>query len=392
MRATSWFRFLGQAIYSFRRAASGNLGLKDNDITPTPARPHRNAKRSPPKSTTPYISAFTDLRKGPAVLEVPPAGPDGSVYGQVADAWQLTIADIGPSGLDKGDGGKLLFTPPGYQELIPAGYLHVPSPNFRIALAFRSVPAPGKTVADAYRYAQTLRLYYLSDASHPPEQRFVDPINDRYPKIDRTVAGSDPVEWPKEVAAPQGAPQRAGGDDRRRGVWGLGGVRRPDPHPNLCATGAEDLRYNRFHTTALCSPSRAALLTGRNHHVGIIMEFSTPFPGYHSIVSRSVGTLGEVLTGNGYGTAWFGKNYKPNRRNIAKDHPDKLEESRQLFLSEAEKNKMFPLDDRCLERLSPENRPSTTREAPSSPTSTGSPASPRAWHPAERAQDDRSRA
>ena len=68
----------------------------------------------------------------------------------------------------------------------------------------------------------------------------------------------------------------------------------------------------RFHTTALRSPTRAKLLTGRNHHVastGIIMEFSTPFPGYHSIMSKSVGTLGEVLTGNVYGTAWFGKNH-----------------------------------------------------------------------------------
>jgi hypothetical protein len=72
----------------------------------------------------------------------------------VVDAWQLTIADVGPAGVDQGKGGKLLFTPPGYKDAIPAGYMHVPSPNYRIALAFRSVPAPGKSAADAYAYSK----------------------------------------------------------------------------------------------------------------------------------------------------------------------------------------------------------------------------------------------
>jgi hypothetical protein len=77
----------------------------------------------------------------------------------------------------------LLFTPPGYQGTIPQGYIHVASPNFRIALAFRSVPAPGKSVADAYRYAQKLRMYYVSEAGNPPKQRFIDPINAHYPTL-----------------------------------------------------------------------------------------------------------------------------------------------------------------------------------------------------------------
>ncbi len=171
------------AIYSFRRAAIDNLGLKDNDIIAysAPATPKLEAITA--NSTTPYISAFTDLRKGPVVLEVPAATPDGSVYGQVVDAWQFTIADVGPSGLDKGKGAKFLFTAPGYKGSVPKGYLHVASPNFRIAFAFRSVPAPGKTTADAYQYAQKLRMYYLSEAANPPKQRFVDPIDQRYPTL-----------------------------------------------------------------------------------------------------------------------------------------------------------------------------------------------------------------
>lgn len=69
-------------------------------------------------STTPYISACTDLRKGPVVLELPAAG-------DVEDAWQLP-AEVGPSGRDRGEGGKYLFTPPGYDGAVPHGCIHIP--------------------------------------------------------------------------------------------------------------------------------------------------------------------------------------------------------------------------------------------------------------------------
>jgi len=70
------------------------------------------------------------------------------------------------------------------------------------------------------------------------------------------------------------------------------------------------LRYNRFHTTALCSPSRQALLTGRNHHavgMGAITELATSAPGYSSVLPKSAAPLAEVLKLNGYSTAQFGK-------------------------------------------------------------------------------------
>ena len=75
---------------------------------------------------------------------------------------------------------------------------------------------------------------------------------------------------------------------------------------------ANGLRYNNFHTTALCSPTRAALLSGRNHHsaaTGIIMELGTGFPGYNSLMPKSAGTFAEILKQNGYNTSWYGKNH-----------------------------------------------------------------------------------
>ncbi len=171
------------AIYSFRRAAFNDLGMTDNDIIAYSATATPKLEAITANSSTPYIAAYTDLQKGPVVLELPVAGSDGSLYGQVVDAWQFTIADVGPSGIDQGKGAKVLFTPPGYKEAIPDGYLHVASPNYRIAFAFRSIVAPGKTLADAYAYSKRLRMYYLSEAGNPPQQKFVDPANQRYPTL-----------------------------------------------------------------------------------------------------------------------------------------------------------------------------------------------------------------
>jgi len=82
------------------------------------------------------------------------------------------------------------------------------------------------------------------------------------------------------------------------------------PMPTLDKLASEGLRYNRFHTTALCSPTRNANLTGRNHHTnnaGAIMEVATAFPGNTGARPQSVTPLAEILRQNGYSTAAFGK-------------------------------------------------------------------------------------
>ena len=84
------------------------------------------------------------------------------------------------------------------------------------------------------------------------------------------------------------------------------------PTPNLDRVANAGLRYTNFHSTALCSPTRAALITGRNHHsvgFGVISEQSTGFPGYNSIIPRDAASIGEILKENGYSTSWFGKDH-----------------------------------------------------------------------------------
>jgi len=86
----------------------------------------------------------------------------------------------------------------------------------------------------------------------------------------------------------------------------------PVPTPTFDALAKEGLRYNAFHTTAMCSPTRAALLTGRNHHAvasGSISDFSVDEPGYTSVFPKSAVTIARVLHDNGYDTAFLGKNH-----------------------------------------------------------------------------------
>src|SRR5438067_1153405 len=118
--------------------------------------------------------------------------------------------------------------------------------------------------------------------------------------------------WPPRVVPPKGAPNvlLIMTDDQGYGVNGtFGGV---IPTPALDRIAAAGLRYTQFNSTALCSPTRAALITGRNHHsagFGVISELSTGYPGYDSIITPDKATIGSILKDNGYSTSWFGKNH-----------------------------------------------------------------------------------
>src|SRR5262245_31524633 len=118
--------------------------------------------------------------------------------------------------------------------------------------------------------------------------------------------------WAPRVVPPKGAPNvlLIITDDAGFGVPStFGGV---IPTPSMDRIASEGLRYNRVFSTALCSPTRAALITGRNHHsagFGVISEQSTGFPGYNSIIARDKATIGRILLDNGYATSWFGKNH-----------------------------------------------------------------------------------
>jgi arylsulfatase len=118
--------------------------------------------------------------------------------------------------------------------------------------------------------------------------------------------------WAPRVVPPKKAPNilLIMTDDSGFGVPGtFGGV---IPTPTMDRVAKNGLRYNNIHSTALCSPTRAALITGRNHHsvgFGVISEQSTGYPGYNSIIAKDKATIGRILLDNGYATSWFGKDH-----------------------------------------------------------------------------------
>ncbi len=129
--------------------------------------------------------------------------------------------------------------------------------------------------------------------------------------IKETAKDSTPW-WPPRVVPPKGAPNilLIMTDDQGYGVSGtFGGV---IPTPALDRIAKAGLRYTQFHSTALCSPTRAALITGRNHHAvgfGVVTELSTGYPGYNSVIGPDNATIGTILRDNGYATSWFGKEH-----------------------------------------------------------------------------------
>jgi len=160
-----------------------------------------------------------------------------------------------------------------------------------------------------------LSLLTIASASLSADElnRTILPIPDQPFKGKIGLRPSDSVkDFPQGVSAPKGAPNvlLILTDDVGFGASSTFGG--PIPTPTFDRIANSGLRFNQFHTTALCSPTRAALLTGRNHHsvaTACIMEAGVGYPGYNTLVPKSKRGLGDILKLNGYNTSWYGKNH-----------------------------------------------------------------------------------
>jgi arylsulfatase len=150
------------------------------------------------------------------------------------------------------------------------------------------------------------------DATTSIDGKQIPPPPGKFGGVIKETAKDSKPYWPPTVVPPKGAPNvlLIMTDDQGYGVTGTFGGSHPDSsHGPLAKAG---LRYTQFCSTALCSPTRAALITGRNHHsvgTGVIGEMSTGYPGYDSIIPKNKATIGTILRDNGYSTSWFGKNH-----------------------------------------------------------------------------------
>ena len=150
------------------------------------------------------------------------------------------------------------------------------------------------------------------DATTTIDGRYLPPPPAPFQGVINLNAATSKPAWPARIVPPKDAPNilLIMTDDVGFGAPStFGGV---IPTPALDRIAANGLRYTNFHSTSLCSPTRAALITGRNHHsvgFGVISEVATGFPGYNSVIGKDSATIGRILLENGYRTSWFGKNH-----------------------------------------------------------------------------------
>jgi arylsulfatase A-like enzyme len=180
-------------------------------------------------------------------------------------------------------------------------------------LAFVAVVATSSDATSGWALAQQVTGTLGSpSATTTVSNKQLPPPDPKFGGVIKNDALQSKPWWAPRVVPPKGAPNvlLIITDDAGFGVPStFGGV---IPTPTMDRIANEGLRYNRVFSTALCSPTRAALITGRNHHsvgFGVISEQSTGFPGYNSIIGKDKATIGRMLLDNGYATSWFGKNH-----------------------------------------------------------------------------------
>ncbi len=163
------------SFYAMREAVLRDAKAKYNDIIFWSKPADWKLQVTTPNAASYYVWTNFNTKEGPVVLDVPAAVGAG-LFGTLLDAWQIPLVDVGPSGDDKGKGGKFLITPPGYKETIPAGYFPVPSETFNGYAGFRLIPVSSsdedrKTAIDLVK---KMRLYPLNSAANPPAQNYID--------------------------------------------------------------------------------------------------------------------------------------------------------------------------------------------------------------------------
>ena len=162
------------SVYDIEFSSQRDLGANFGDIVYFTQPMNSRHGFLTANDVTPYTVGSLTCKDDPLVIEIPPAGEKASFFGTVVDAWFTPLADVGPPGDDQGKGGKYLFLPPGYDGEVPDDYLVYRPLTYGIHFAFRPVAKNGGTSADQASYAQTLRVYRLSEAANPPPTTFVD--------------------------------------------------------------------------------------------------------------------------------------------------------------------------------------------------------------------------
>ena len=163
------------SVNAMRQAFFRDAAASYNDVVLWSKPSDWKNQTTTPNASARYVYFNFNTKDGPVVVEIPPAVEAG-LFGTLLDAWQAPLADVGPDGEDQGKGGKYLLLPPDFTGDVPRDYLIVRPQTYNGYALFRAIPKGSSEadVSNAIAMVRHLRLYPLSKAGNPPEQRFVD--------------------------------------------------------------------------------------------------------------------------------------------------------------------------------------------------------------------------
>src|SRR5210317_2327486 len=145
-----------------------------------------------PNNTTPYINFFWNIADGPMVVEIPASADGVGIFGTLMDAWQRPIDDVGAKGRDKGNGGKYVLVPEGYQgALLPMSFTYRQRTNNGFAILRAIIPdASQENIDKAAEFAKRIKVYPLAQAANPPDNNYIDiygQVMEGTPVLDETI-------------------------------------------------------------------------------------------------------------------------------------------------------------------------------------------------------------
>ncbi len=181
-------------LLNFKQLRDGHkaIGVKQNDIAYHTKIQDWKFQTATPNNTTPYVNFFWNIEDGPVVVEIPPSADGVGIFGTLMDAWQRPIDDVGAKGRDKGNGGKYVLVPEGYQgALLPKSYTYHQRTNNGFAVLRAIIPdASLENIKKAAAFAKKIKVYPLAKANKPPKNKYIDiygKIMEGTPVMDETI-------------------------------------------------------------------------------------------------------------------------------------------------------------------------------------------------------------
>ncbi len=181
-------------LLNFKQFRDGHkaLGVDYNDIAYHTKIQDWKFQTATPNNTTPYVNFFWNIKDGPIVVEIPPSADGVGIFVTLLDAWQRPIDDVGAKGRDKGNGGKYVLVPEGYQgPLLPKSYTYHQRTNNGFAVLRAIIPdASPENIKKAAEFAKKIKIYPLAKVHKPSRNKYIDiygKIMEGTPVLDETI-------------------------------------------------------------------------------------------------------------------------------------------------------------------------------------------------------------